>query len=77
MPNYEPLQERAFTYLKKLIASGGLTPGVIYSETRIASEIGISRTPVKDALVRLSQDKYIDIIPSKGFRPGGKPPCAG
>lgn len=68
MPNYEPLQERAFTYLKKLIASGGLTPGVIYSETRIASEIGISRTPVKDALVRLSQDKYIDIIPSKGFR---------
>ena len=57
MPNYEPLQERAFTYLKKLIASGGLTPGVIYSETRIASEIGISRTPVKDALARLQSSQ--------------------
>jgi DNA-binding GntR family transcriptional regulator len=33
----------------------------------MASEIGISRTPFKDALVRLMQDRYIDIVPSKGF----------
>ena len=33
----------------------------------MAAQIGISRTPVRDALVRLSQDKFIDIIPSKGF----------
>jgi DNA-binding GntR family transcriptional regulator len=67
MPEYKPLQEKAYEYLQKQIADGKLEPNVIYSETKIAAEIGLSRTPVKDALVRLSQDKYIDIIPSKGF----------
>ena len=30
-------------------------------------ELGISRTPVRDAIQRLAQEKYIDVIPSKGF----------
>ena len=67
MAGYTPLQQKAYEYLLQLIRSGGLEPGVIYSETRLAGEIGVSRTPFKDALVRLSQDKYIDILPSKGF----------
>lgn len=64
---HRPLQEKAYYHLKKLITERKLEPNVIYSETRMCSELGISRTPFKDALVRLSQDKYIDIIPSKGF----------
>ena len=67
MQAFKPLQEKAYDYLRQLIADGKLEYDVFYSETKIASEIGISRTPVKDALVRLSQDRYIDIIPSKGF----------
>ena len=53
--------------MKKKITDGELVYGKIYSETKMAKEIGISRTPFKDALVRLSQDRYIDIIPSRGF----------
>ncbi len=64
---HRPLQEKAYLHLKKLITECKLEPNVIYSETKMCSELGISRTPFKDALVRLSQDKYIDIIPSKGF----------
>lgn len=67
MSSYTPLQEKAYAYLKKMITEGMLEPGVIYSETRIAAQIGVSRTPMKDALVRLKQDKYIDILPSRGF----------
>lgn len=67
MAGYTPLRQKAYEYLLQRIRSGGLEPGVIYSETRLAGEIGISRTPFRDALVRLSQDKYIDILPSKGF----------
>ena len=48
--------------------AGQLQPNVLYSETRMAAELNISRTPMKDALVRLSQEKLIDILPSKGFR---------
>lgn len=68
MADYKPLQEKAYEYLKQKITSGQMQPDVIYSETKMSAELGISRTPMKDALVRLSQDKYIDIIPSKGFR---------
>lgn len=67
MSDYKPLQEVAYDYLRDKINSGTLKPGRIYSESKIAREIGASRTPIKDALVRLSQDKYVDIIPSRGF----------
>lgn len=67
MAGYIALQDRAYEYLKQRIMNGEMERGVIYSETRMAAEIGISRTPMKDALNRLSQDRYIDILPSKGF----------
>ena len=40
----------------------------LYSETRLARELGISRTPLREALQCLSQDGYITIIPSRGFK---------
>ena len=60
MSRFKPLQEKAYEYLKDKIARGELEYGKFYSETKMASEIGISRTPFKDALVRLMQDRYID-----------------
>lgn len=64
----KPLNEQAYDYLKGLIADSKLSYQEIYSETRLAKEIGISRTPLRDAIQRLAQEGYIDIIPSKGFR---------
>lgn len=61
------LNEQAYDYLKSMILSGKLSPGVLYSETKIASEIGISRTPMREAIVRLSQEGLLDIQHSKGF----------
>lgn len=63
-----PLQQQAYAYIQKLIAEGSIETGKIYSEKKIAADMGISRTPVRDAILRLSQDRYIDIVPSKGFR---------
>ena len=62
------MQEKAYTHIKEQILSGALREEQIYSETKIAAMIGISRTPVKDALVRLSQERLVDILPSRGFR---------
>jgi DNA-binding GntR family transcriptional regulator len=64
---YKPLQESAYSHVRDKVLSGQLQPNVLYSETRMAAELNISRTPMKDALVRLSQEKLIDILPSKGF----------
>ena len=67
MAEYKPLQESAYSHVRDKVLSGQLQPNVLYSETRMAAELNISRTPMKDALVRLSQEKLIDILPSKGF----------
>lgn len=66
--SFKRLQEQAYDYLKEMIISEKLEDGEIYSETKTAEEIGISRTPIRDALQRLSQEGLIDIIPSKGFK---------
>ena len=62
------LQDKVYRQLKDKINGGELSHGQIYSETKLASELGVSRTPMKDALRRLSQERFIDIIPSKGFK---------
>ena len=67
MHTFKPLQEQAYDYLREMILKGKFTQDAVYSETKLAEEIGISRTPVRDALQRLNQDGFIDILPSKGF----------
>lgn len=67
MESQSPLQIQAYDYLKDMILSGKLEPEVLYSETRMSAQIGISRTPVREALRCLSQDGYITVVPSKGF----------
>lgn len=67
MVNKSPLQIQAYNYLKEMILSGRLDPEVLYSETRMSAEIGISRTPMREAIQCLSQDGYITVVPSKGF----------
>lgn len=62
-----PLNEQAYQHLQMLIMTHKLSYDKIYSETKLSKELGISRTPFRDAIHRLAQEGYIDIIPSKGF----------
>lgn len=64
----KPLNEQAFLHLKDMIMNNELSYQQIYSETKLSKDLGISRTPLRDAIHRLAQEGYIDIIPSKGFR---------
>jgi len=68
MSSKSPLQIQAYEYLKEMILSGKLNPDELYSETRMSAEIGISRTPMREAIQCLSQDGYIRVVPSKGFK---------
>ena len=61
------VQFQVYDYLKENILTGKLQNNILYSETKLAAELGISRTPIREALHCLSQDGYINIIPSKGF----------
>ena len=62
-----PLNEQAYNKLLSMIDSNYFQHNVYYSETKLSKEFNISRTPLRDALNKLSQEGSIDIVPSKGF----------
>lgn len=55
----DPLYVKVYTLLKSWIMEGRLSPGERIKETVLAAELGVSRTPVRDALRRLEQDRLI------------------
>lgn len=59
------LKDQAYQALLEMIWSGNLEAGEIYSLTKIAQDLNISRTPLRDAIQRLSDEKRIDILPSR------------
>src|SRR5437016_9620444 len=58
---------RAQLSLRDLILSGGLRPGERISELQAVETTGVSRTPVRMALVRLEDEGLLQAIPSGGF----------
>ncbi len=66
--NLHNLEDFAYKHLAQQISEGRLKPKVIYSQTQMAKELGISRTPFRNALTRLEENRYIDVLPSRGFR---------
>jgi GntR family transcriptional regulator of vanillate catabolism len=53
--------------LRELILSGALKPGERLSELSIVDRLGVSRTPVRMALVRLEEEGLLEAIPSGGY----------
>lgn len=64
--NYKPLGEIVFDYLKNAIISGELKPGERLMEIGIAQQLGVSRTPVREAIRKLEKEQFIEMIPRKG-----------
>lgn len=59
---------RAYVYrlLYHNIMEVRLTPGTAISEQEISTRLGISRTPVREAFIHLSQDGLVEILPQRG-----------
>lgn len=67
MKDTQLLQVQAYDYLINMIKKGELQSGEIYSLNQLSKKAGVSKTPFRDAVLRLEQERYIDIYPSKGF----------
>ena len=61
------LREVAYERLQDAVLHAGLQPGDPLSETRISKALGISRTPVREALQQLAQDGLLQIIPGRAI----------
>ncbi|MFQ5667326.1 MAG: GntR family transcriptional regulator [Candidatus Binatia bacterium] len=62
------LTEHAYRRLKTAIREGSLVPEHFYPLGQMATQLGISRTPVREAVLRLEHDGLVEIVRQRGFR---------
>jgi DNA-binding GntR family transcriptional regulator len=56
----------AYAALRTAIIRGELVPGMRLSENELAAALGVSRTPVREALLRLREDQLVEALPQSG-----------
>src|SRR3990170_4844269 len=61
-----PLTRLAYDRLRESILSGQMTSGEIYNEMALAKEMGVSRTPVREALLELASQGLVTFLPRRG-----------
>ena len=64
---HENLDQKAYQTLKGMIIERQLLPGDKIPQEKLAEDLGISRTPLVNALKLLEQDKLVQSIPRRGF----------
>ncbi len=62
------IDSRIYDILTEQIVSGVLAPGTRITEEQFAAELGVSRTPVREAMRRLAQDELVELLPRRGIR---------
>jgi DNA-binding GntR family transcriptional regulator len=67
MSNFLSLKDHVYNYISEKINSGELKANEKISEKKIMEDLNISRTPVREALIQLSAEGFIDNVPRKGF----------
>ena len=61
------LADQAFDIVERMIVTLELEPGTVFSESDLSEQIGIGRTPLREALLRLSGDQLIVSLPRRGM----------
>lgn len=66
LQNHRPLREIVYEQLKMQILMGQITPGTRMMEVELADEMGVSRTPVREAIRKLEKEGLVTIEPRRG-----------
>jgi DNA-binding GntR family transcriptional regulator len=59
--------DRAYYAIRELIVTLELAPGAVVREPELTERLGIGRTPVREALRRLAQERLIEVFPRRGM----------
>lgn len=66
LENYKPLREIVFEHLREAIVKGKLRPGERLMEMQLADDMGVSRTPVREAIRKLELEGLVIMVPRRG-----------
>ena len=66
MNEYQPLRDVVFNTLRQAILRGELKPGERLMEIQLANKLGVSRTPVREAIRKLELEGLVLMVPRKG-----------
>ncbi|WP_328914311.1 MULTISPECIES: GntR family transcriptional regulator [unclassified Streptomyces] len=68
IPVQEHLRDQVANALRAALTAGELRPGVVYSAPTLAAELGVSATPVREAMLDLAKEGLVEAVRNKGFR---------
>jgi DNA-binding GntR family transcriptional regulator len=63
----ENLSAQVYSQIKNLILCNEVLPGQKLHHQELSERLGVSRTPVREALTRLVQEGYVSLLPNRGF----------
>ena len=66
MDAFLPLRDVVFNTLRQAILTGELKPGERLMEIHLANRLGVSRTPIREAIHKLAQEGLVTMVPRKG-----------
>ena len=66
LDSYKPLRELVCEHIREAIINGVFAPGERLMEIQMADEMGVSRTPVREAIRKLEMEGFVVMIPRRG-----------
>jgi len=67
-PGPSLLRTQVYEYLRRELKQENLKPGMSVSMNEIMTKLGISRTPLRDALLQLQNEGFVTFLPQRGIR---------
>ncbi len=64
--NIKSLKEQVYEYLRNQLGKGELLPGSSINMEETSQKLGVSRTPLRDALLQLEMEGFVSILPRRG-----------
>ncbi|MCP4337932.1 MAG: GntR family transcriptional regulator [Desulfobulbaceae bacterium] len=65
---FSSLSDQVYDYLRRQMNKGELIPGSTINIGEIAKQLGISKTPLRDALIHLEIEGFVSILPRRGVQ---------
>jgi DNA-binding GntR family transcriptional regulator len=68
LPGSGPISDRVYVWLRQRILAGDIKPGELIDEKNIGARFSVSRTPVREAVKRLSDEHLVDVVAQSATR---------